>query len=150
MKKILIFIVIVLIVAAGVYAVVRNKSKDNSSGNSNTNTTQNTNSSTGVKFSDLKSTADSDTVLYVGDGCPHCTKVESYIKENKIDEKLPLDVKEVWYNKENSDDLNKTAQICKIPEKDLGVPLLLDKPNSKCYVGEDEITNFLNSKVNAQ
>ena len=158
MKKALLFIAIVLVVGLGVYAIIRNNpktdTKDQNTNTAKTNTNKNSPETGGYK--DIKSTAGSDLILYVGDGrdqgenaCPHCVKVEEFIKSNKIDEKLALDVKEVWYNKENSSELNETAKICKIPQNDIGVPLLLDKPNSKCYVGQDEIDNCLSQKAEA-
>ena len=41
------------------------------------------------------------------------------------------------------------ADVCKIPKEELGVPLLFDGPNSKCYVGEIEIQDFFKSKTGA-
>ena len=153
MKKVLLFIATVLILVLGVWGFQKSKSK-NSNENQNTNnetatSNSNTNASS-VSISDIKTTPNSDITLYIGQGCPHCAKVEEFIKANKVDEKIAFDLKEVWYNKDNANDLNAKADICKIPQNDLGVPLLFDKPNSKCYVGEDEITNFFNSKINAQ
>lgn len=150
MKKTLLFIVIVIIITGGIYGIVRLKSNDNGAENNNTNTAQaNENANDPATTREkIKTTADSNTVIYVGDGCPHCAKIEEYVKNNQIDEKISLDLKEVWYNKDNANELNKTADVCKIPQNDLGVPLLLDQANSKCYVGEVEITNFLSSKVN--
>ncbi len=148
MKKALLFIVIVIVIGLAVYGIVRNNSKTETE-NENTNTAiTNVNSNNAaVSFSDIKSTPNSDIILYVGDGCPHCTKVEEFIKTNKIDEKIAFEVKEVWKNTTNADDLNKTAEICKIPKNDLGVPLLLDKKASKCYVGQDEISSFLKTSA---
>ncbi len=85
-------------------------------------------------------------ILYYGDGCPHCAVVESYIKDNKIDEKLSLTQKEVYHNKANSEELFEKAKICSINENYIGVPFLWD--GAKCYIGDVEIKNFLNQKIN--
>ena len=35
-------------------------------------------------------------ILYVGDGCPHCEKVEKFIKENQVDSNVLYIQKEVY------------------------------------------------------
>jgi len=41
----------------------------------------------------------------------------------------------------------KRAKICGIDEKNLGVPLLWDNINAKCYEGDQEIVDFLKQKI---
>ncbi|MFA4995916.1 MAG: hypothetical protein WC536_02095 [Patescibacteria group bacterium] len=149
MKKALLFVAIVLIVAAGVWGIVRSKNSNKTADNDQSQSQQDDNGKV-AGASSIKSTPGSDIILFVGDGCSHCKKVEEYIKTNKIDEKIQLDFKEIWYNKENAAVMKEKAAICKIPEDELGVPLLFDGSASKCYVGEVEIENFLNLKINAQ
>jgi len=146
MKKALLFIAIVLVVAAGVWGIVRSKNSNKTVDNNQNQTEQKDNGKV-AGASSIKSTPGSDIILFVGDGCPHCEKIEEYIKTNKIDEKVQFDVKEIWYNKDNAAVMQQKADICKIPQDQLGVPLLFD--GSKCYVGEVEITNFFNSKAGA-
>jgi glutaredoxin len=91
-------------------------------------------------------TEENQIILYYGDGCPHCAIVEDYIKENNIKEKLSFEEKEVYYNRKNADDLAAKAKICGIPTDYIGVPFLWD--DSKCYVGDQDIINFLIQKIN--
>ena len=83
-------------------------------------------------------------ILFYGDGCPHCAKVEKYIKENKIKEKLSFEEKEVYYNKNNAKELEEKAKICGMPTNSIGVPFLWD--GSKCLTGDQDIINFLKEK----
>jgi len=43
----------------------------------------------------------SQIIFFYGSGCPHCAKVEEFIKENKVKEKISFVEKEVYFNKEN-------------------------------------------------
>jgi len=148
MKKIILFAIIVLVVAGGVWGFLKNK-KDNTKEVAKTEETQSEDENGTVQgATTIKTTPGSDIILFIGEGCPHCKKVEDYIKANKIDEKINFDLKEIWYNKDNAAVMKQKADICKIPEDQLGVPLLFD--GTKCYVGEVEISDFFNSKINAQ
>ena len=94
-------------------------------------------------FLQSKSNLPADTggiILFYGIGCPHCAKVEEFIKENKVDEKISFQEKEVYFNKNNANELLEKAKKCGIPENEIGVPLLWD--GSRCFVGEVEIINF--------
>lgn len=85
-------------------------------------------------------------ILFYGDGCPHCAIVENYIKENSIKEKLFFKEKEVYYNRDNADELVQKAQICGIPTNSIGVPFLWD--GEKCFIGDQDIINFFNQRIN--
>ena len=150
MKKVLLFAGLAIIIAGGVWGFLRNKDKDGTKESVRVEENQPEDNGDAAGASTIQSTPGSDIVLFIGKGCPHCEKVEKYIKDNKIDEKVKFDLKEVWYNKDNAVVMQEKADVCKIPKDQLGVPLLFDGPNSKCYVGEIEITDFFNSKVNAQ
>ena len=90
-----------------------------------------------------------DLILYWGDGCPHCEKVKQYIVDNKLDSKVKISYKEVYYNKANQQQLTDTIKKC--PEIDtsqgIGVPLAYDKTNSKCISGDQPIIDWLNARV---
>jgi len=89
---------------------------------------------------------ESQIILFYGDGCPHCAIVEKYIEENNIKERLSFEGKEVYYNRKNADDLAAKAKTCGIPTDYIGVPFLWD--GSKCYVGDQDIIDFFNQKIN--
>jgi glutaredoxin len=87
-------------------------------------------------------------VLFYGNGCPHCAKVEKFIKENKIKEKIALEEKEVYFNRENAKKLEEVAKRCGFNENEIGVPFLWDKENQKCIIGDTPIINFFKEKLN--
>jgi glutaredoxin len=84
-------------------------------------------------------------ILFYGDGCPHCAIVEDYINKNKIQEKIPLIQKEVYYNQNNAKDLKAKAKICGLPTDSIGVPFLWD--GEKCLIGNQDIINFFKQKL---
>jgi glutaredoxin len=90
----------------------------------------------------------STIILFYGEGCPHCAKVEQFIKENKIKEKIAFEEKEVYFNKENAKQLVEIAKKCGFNEKEIGVPFLWDGEKQKCIVGDEPIINFLKEKLN--
>ena len=87
-------------------------------------------------------------VLFYGIGCPHCAKVEAFIKENKIKEKIAFEEKEVYFNKENAKQLVEVAKNCGFNEKEIGVPFLWDGEGQRCIVGDEPIINFFKEKLN--
>lgn len=90
---------------------------------------------------------ESSIILYTGDGCPHCAKVEEFIKENQIDSKISFSQKEVYYNQFNAKDLQSKAKICGLPTDSIGVPFLWDKETTKCFMGDVDIINFFQEKI---
>jgi glutaredoxin len=87
-------------------------------------------------------------VLFYGIGCPHCAKVEAFIKENKIKEKIAFEEKEVYFNRENAKQLIEVAKKCGFNEKEIGVPFLWDGEGQRCIVGDEPIINFFKEKLN--
>jgi glutaredoxin len=90
----------------------------------------------------------SDVTLFYGDGCPHCALVEEYVSQNGIEAKIPFTKKEVYYNRQNADELVAKAKICGYPTDSIGVPFLWD--GSKCLVGDRDIIEFFKSKSKDQ
>lgn len=84
-------------------------------------------------------------ILFYGDGCSHCAIVEKFIKENKIEEKIKFESREVFNNKENASLLGEKAVVCGLPTVDIGVPFLWDGAN--CIVGDEKIIEFFNEKI---
>lgn len=141
-KKVLGIVVVILVVGAVIGGlVVANKNKDK-----NSDQTEQTNSNS-VENREIKSTEDAELTIFYGQGCPHCEKVEDYIIANNADEKVPLQMKEVWYNKTNADEMSAKADICKISKDELGVPFMFNSKNQKCYVGDVDIIDVLKTKI---
>jgi len=87
-------------------------------------------------------------ILFYGDGCPHCAIVEKYIQENKVQDKIFFDQKEVYHDKNNAQELQAKAKICGLPTDSIGVPFLWD--GEKCLIGDQDIVNFFKQKTNEQ
>jgi glutaredoxin len=87
-----------------------------------------------------------EITLFYGEGCPHCKIVDEYIEENKIKEKISFDEKEVYNNKINLEELREKAKFCGLSTESIGVPLLFDGKN--CFIGDKEIINFWEEKIN--
>jgi glutaredoxin len=77
-------------------------------------------------------------VLFYGNGCPHCALVEAYLKENPP--KFNLEMKEVYYNKINQQELVMRAKTCGLPQNEIGVPFLWT--GSGCIIGDQPIINY--------
>ncbi|MFC1645460.1 glutaredoxin domain-containing protein [Patescibacteria group bacterium] len=82
---------------------------------------------------------------YYGEGCPHCKSVLIFLDEFDVYSKVDFEKKEVWKNKENSQELAKVAQKCGINPKSIGVPFLA--AHGKCYVGLPDVKNFFKKEI---
>jgi len=83
-------------------------------------------------------------VYYYGLTCPHCKEVDEWMKKNKIEEKIKLEKKEVWYDRENAAELQEVARFCKLDPNAIGVPFLW--ADGKCYIGTPEVKKILEEK----
>lgn len=92
-----------------------------------------------------QTTADKQIILFYGQECPHCQRLEQWIKTNKADEKIKIERKEVYHNQNNAELLTQKAKTCGLNTNSIGVPFLTE--GNRCYVGEDEVTNFLKRKM---
>lgn len=91
--------------------------------------------------------AEKGIVLYYGDGCPHCVNVDAFIKENKVEEKVSFDRKEVWSDKNNQRSLADKVIKCGLPQDQVGVPFLWDEETGKCFTGDADVINFFKQKI---
>lgn len=87
----------------------------------------------------------SEIIIFYGKGCPHCKDLEDFIAENKLDEKVEMAKKEVWFDKENAKSLMTRAQECGIASDKVGVPFLYS--SGKCLSGTPEVEDFLMEKA---
>ena len=84
---------------------------------------------------------------YWGDGCPHCKIVEDFLSTwdpptGEAGKKIQIDKKEVWSNVANAKELKARYTYCKIPQSEMGVPLLFT-PDGKCFSGDTPIIDYL-------
>lgn len=79
-----------------------------------------------------------------GDGCPHCANVAKFFETWDGKDKIAIDKKEVWSNKENQTLMLARAKSCGIKPSDLGVPFLYT-PDGKCISGDALIIEYFKS-----
>jgi glutaredoxin len=87
-------------------------------------------------------------VLFWGIGCPHCAKVEEFIKENGIKEKISFEEMEVYFDRKNQNILKEAARLCNLKTNEIGVPFLWDREKKECIIGDEPIINFFKEKLN--
>ena len=87
-------------------------------------------------------------VYYYGLTCPHCKDVEEWMKKNKVEEKIKVEKKEVWYNKENAAELQEVAKFCSLDSTSIGVPFLW--ADGKCYIGKPDVKKVLAEKLKSK
>ena len=127
MKKVFIYLGLLILAIILIFLFLK-------TGDNNKNTTN-----------DFRTNPSAEIIFFYGDGCPHCAVVEKYIKDNSVDQKIDFQVKEVYYNKSNSEELGKKAEACGINTNEIGVPFLWD--GSKCLIGDQDIVDFFKTKI---
>jgi len=70
------------------------------------------------------------------------------LKKNKVEEKVKIEKKEVWYNRENASELQEVAKFCSLDSNSIGVPFLW--ADGKCYIGTPEVKRVLGDKSNVE
>lgn len=83
-------------------------------------------------------------ILFYSDSCPHCQKVEQYITDNGLRQKLKFRELEVSLNQANAQTLERKARGCGLDTtQGVGIPVFFD--GQKCYQGDTEIINYFQS-----
>ena len=88
-------------------------------------------------------------ILFYGNGCPHCAKVEEYIKDNQLTKKFDLAQKEVFFNKKNLNEFNGYIEKHKLSYDKIGVPFLIITSGADCnYInGDMNIIEYFSGKL---
>ncbi len=88
-------------------------------------------------------------LLFYGNGCPHCAKVQQYIKDNGITKQLGLIQKEVFFNKTNLKEFNGYLQKHALTYDKIGVPFLIINSGEDCkYInGDTNIIEYFSGKL---
>jgi len=94
-----------------------------------------------------KKDAKKEISIYVSIYCPHCRRVEEFVKEENLEKRLNIHFKEVSQNKDYAKELIDRGLKCSnIPRNFVGaVPLLVDGKN--CVLGDTPIIDYLKEKV---
>jgi glutaredoxin len=89
------------------------------------------------------------TIYFYGEGCPHCAKVEEFLKENKVESKFQFVKKEVYNEKINAELLFLVAQRkCNLSMNQIGVPFLWS--GSDCIIGDEPVIKFFKEKISSE
>jgi glutaredoxin len=89
----------------------------------------------------------SNITLFYSNDCPHCVKVENYIQENNIQDKVSFVPKNIDQNTANVKELQEKARLCGLADGSLGVPFLWDGQNNICLMGDEDIIDFFEQKI---
>jgi len=95
-------------------------------------------------FSPVLASAKSEGVLYYGEGCMHCAKVEAFMEEQGLDDGIVK--KEIYRNPQNASEFNEVCDENGIKLMNRGVPFL--SVGDKCYIGDEQIINYFNNVNN--
>lgn len=78
--------------------------------------------------------AESNLILFWGDGCPHCTVVKEEINEKGYNKMITIDYKEIYNNSKNARLFDEKIKECGISEYNAGVPMVY--VNGTCWIGQ--------------
>ena len=84
-------------------------------------------------------------VLYWGEGCPHCAKVEEFLQTNKVDQQVQITRKEVYKDRRNAREMARVAKQCDLNPTGMGVPFLWT--GTTCLTGDKDIIAFFQATV---
>ena len=91
-------------------------------------------------------------IFFYGNGCSHCAKVEKFFDENDIENKYDLEMKEIYFNRDNLKDFQWYIEKLWIDSSKAWVPfLVIDNENECEYVAWDKkIISFFQEKLDAE
>lgn len=102
-----------------------------------------------TKVQGEKTVAQPDVVLFVSQTCPHCQNVENYLQQNKINDQINIDIRQIYQQRENQQLLRETANKC--PDlntsQGIGVPLAYFPSTNSCLSGDTAIIDKLSQMV---
>jgi len=91
-------------------------------------------------------------IFFYGNGCSHCAKVEKFFDENNIEQKYDLEMKEIYFNRDNLKDFQQYIDKLEIDSSKAWVPFLVIENENECdYVAWDKkIISFFQEKLDAE
>ena len=90
-------------------------------------------------------------LLFYSSACPHCIKVEEFLKENKADTKITYQKLEVDFSQANKELLLARQKNCGYTaDNNLGAIPFLSTKNGMCFLGEEEIINYFKTELGLQ
>jgi len=88
----------------------------------------------------------SEMVIYVGDGCSHCAKVEAHVEEMDYENIFDLEFKEIYFDRGNALEYNQEASRLGLPITQRGVPMMVVENG---YLSGDRPINYFLDAQNA-
>ena len=82
-------------------------------------------------------------ILFYGEGCPHCAKVDRFLQENNLGDLVIK--KEIYHNSQNAQEFNEICEEERIDLMKRGVPFLYTK--DACFIGDEQIISYFQDKV---
>ncbi len=87
-------------------------------------------------------------LLFYSSACPHCIKVEDFLKDNKADTKISYQKLEVDFSQTNKDLLLAKQKACGYTaDNNLGAIPFLSTKNGVCFLGDEEIINYFKTEL---
>lgn len=88
-------------------------------------------------------------ILFYGNGCPDCAKVEQYFKENAITKKFDVKKEEVFFNKRNLKEFNGYLTKHELTYDKITLPFLIITSGQDCnYInGDQNVIEYFSGKL---
>lgn len=91
-----------------------------------------------------------DYLFFYWNGCPHCGKVEKFLKDNNIENDFSFEKKEIYFNRSNLNEFNEYIEKLELPSNQVGVPMLIvNKKSDSCkhLAWDKAIIDFFQKKL---
>ena len=91
-------------------------------------------------------------IFFYWNWCTHCAKVEQFFKYENIEKKYDLEMKEIYFNRDNLKEFQDYIEKLWIDSSKAGVPFLVIENENECdYVAWDKkIISFFQEKLDAE
>lgn len=91
-------------------------------------------------------------IFFYGNWCTHCAKVEKFFEQENIEKKYDLELKEIYFNRENLKEFQSYIDKLWIDPSKAWVPFLVIENENECeYVAWDtKIISFFQEKLDAE
>jgi glutaredoxin len=144
-KKILTLIsLLTIIILMGAIVITGGAFQENEANNNTGDKSVLSNSTTESNFD----VGEETIVIFSSLACSFCKDVEEWVEENKADEMLDLQIKEVSQNQQYADQLTQAAIDCGIDSRRVGVPFMY--AHGECFIGKIDIIEYLQLQLSVE
>lgn len=90
-----------------------------------------------------------DYILFYGNWCTHCAKVEKFLKEHDVYDKFYIQEKEIYFNGTNRNEFLAYGEKLGISPEDMGIPLLIVNNENTCtnLIWDKKIIDYFTEKL---